>query len=203
MFEQEVEMEKKEGSSFGPIFIVLLLVGLFVGGLGVVFYQGTIAIKPEEATQVAAKLVAEMKPVMLTFHTGNASMKNSDSPDDPEYKLLEKAGYIKIGTGMGPAMKVDLTPAGKEFLASLPDVKDKAELKDYLGMDSTAHTFTIANRKLVKVDKITKLATRRFQVDYTWEWQPTKAGDLFEASGKMVQSIRSLQSDEADRQPRR
>ena len=35
MFEQEIEMEKKEGSAFGPVLIILVLVGLFVGSLGV------------------------------------------------------------------------------------------------------------------------------------------------------------------------
>jgi hypothetical protein len=39
MFEQEIEMEKKEGAAFGPILIILVLVGLFVGSLGVVIFQ--------------------------------------------------------------------------------------------------------------------------------------------------------------------
>jgi hypothetical protein len=185
MFEQELEMEKKEGSSFGPILIVLLLVGLFIGGLGVVIYQSNVTIKPEEATAAVQSKLKAMVPVSVTFHTGNVSYSAADAPNDPQYILFQKAGFLKIGKGKGYAAQVDLTPAGKQFLASLPSVKGIPN-KDNT---TVGYTIPLASRKLVAVGKITKLGQRRFQVEYTWAWQTTPAGEMFDISGKLVQSL--------------
>jgi hypothetical protein len=188
MFEQEIEMEKKEGSSFGPILVVLLFVGLFVGGIGIVIFQSRQTLKPEEAT---AALDAKMKsaPVTVTFHTGKVSYAAADKPNDPQYLLFEKAGILKvtkITKGTDFAAQVDLTPAGKELLASLPNVKGVPD-KD----NTTGYTLPLASRKLVSVDKITKLNRHKYQVQYTWTWQTTKVGDMFDIAGKLVQELPS------------
>jgi len=184
MFEQEIEMETKEGSSFGPILIILLLVGLFVGGLGVVIFQSKQTIKPEEATAVIEKKVKAAAPVTVSFHTGNISYGAADKPTDPQYKLLANAGILKIGKGKGWAAQVDLTPKGKEFLASLPDVKSVPD-KD----NSTVYIIPLATRKLVSVGAITKLSPQKFSVQYTWNWAANKAGDMFDISGDPVQAL--------------
>lgn len=183
MFEQELEMEKKEGAAFGPVLVIFLLVGLFVGGIGVVIYQSKRTVKPEEAT-AAIETKLKAAPISVTFHTGNVSLNASDSPTDPHYKLLEKAGIITIGKTKGDAAPVELTPAGKDLLASLPDVKGVPAKNG-----TTAYTLPLASRKLVSVGKVTKLTPEKFQVQYTWTWQTTKAGDLFDISGKYVQGL--------------
>ena len=186
MFEQEIEMEKKEGSSFGPVLIIFLLVGLFVGGIGVVIFQSNQTLKPEEASApIAAKLKAA-EPVNVTFHTGNVSYAAADKPTDPQYKLFEKAGILKIGKGKGYAAQVDLTPAGKQFLASFPSVKGVPDKNN-----TTAYTLPLASRNLVSVGKVSKLSPQKFQVQYTWAWQTTKAGDMFDIAGKLVQDLPS------------
>jgi hypothetical protein len=186
MFEQEIEMEKKEGSSLGPILIIFLLVGLFVGGIGVVIFQSKQTLKPEEASAPIATKLKATEPVSVTFHTGNVSYAAADSPAGPQYKLLEKAGILKVGKGKGCAAQVDLTPAGKELLASLPSVKGVPDKND-----TTAYTLPLASRKLVSVGNVIKLGQQKFQVQYTWVWQPTKAGDMFDIAGKLVQGLPS------------
>ena len=101
MFEQELEMEKKEGSAFGPVLIILLLVGLFVGGIGVVVFQSKQTLKPEQATAAVEAKLKSAAPVSITFHTGNVSYTAGDKPSDPQYKLFEKAGFLKIAKGQG------------------------------------------------------------------------------------------------------
>ena len=63
MFEQELEMEKKEGSAFGPVLIILLLVGLFVGGIGFVIFQGKQTPKPAEASAIVEAKLKSAGPV--------------------------------------------------------------------------------------------------------------------------------------------
>jgi len=184
MFEQEIEMEKKEGSSFGPVLIIFLLVGLFLGGIGVVVYQSKQTLKPEEAKALVETKLHSTAPVTVSFHTGNVSYAASDKPSDPQYKLFENAGFLKIGKGKGYAAQVDLTPAGKEFLASLPNVTTKPD-----DDKTTGYTLLLASRKLVSIDKVTKLSQHKAQVQYTWGWQTSKAGDMFDIAGKLVQSL--------------
>lgn len=188
MFEEEIELEKKEGSAFGPVIIILLLVGLFVGGIGVVVYQSKESLKPEQATAAIEAKLNSAAPVSITFHVGNVSYSAGDKPTDAQYKLFEKAGFLKIGKGKGYAAQVDLTPTGKQFLASLPDGKGVPEKNG-----TTGYTLQLASRKLVSVGKVAKLGQHKFQVQYTWAWQTTKSGELFDVAGNLVQSLPSYE----------
>ncbi len=184
MFEQEIEMEKKEGSSFGPVLIILILVGLFVGSLGVVIFQSKRTLKPEEASAAIDKKLKTSPPVTVSFRTGSLSYDTADKSSDPQYKLLENAGILKIRKTKGYTAQVDLTPSGKEFLASLPNVQTMQN-KDH----TTVFVLPLASRKLVSVEKVTKLSPQKFQVQYRWKWETTKAGDMFDIDGKLVQSL--------------
>ncbi len=185
MFEQSIEMEKKEGSWFAPVLTILVLVGLFVGGFGVVIFQSKRTLKPEEATTAVDTLLKSSAPVSVSFHTGVVSYTAADNPSGPQYKLFEKAGILNIAKAKGYATaQVSLTPAGEQFLASLANVQALPD-KDH----TTIYTLPLASRKLVSVDKVIKLTPGRFQVEYTWVWQTTKAGDLFDIPGKLVQEL--------------
>jgi len=184
MFEQEIEMEAKEGSSYGPVLIIFLLVALFVSGIGIVIFQSKQTVKPEEATAAIGTKLKAAAPVTVSFHTGNLSYGAADKPTDPQYKLLANAGILKIGKGKGWAEEVDLTPKGKDFLASLPNVTSVPD-KD----DTKVYIVPLATRKLVSVGAITKVGHQKFSVQYTWTWETTKAGDLFDIAGKPVQDL--------------
>ncbi|PSH03691.1 MAG: hypothetical protein CXZ00_10940 [Acidobacteria bacterium] len=181
MFEEEIELERKEGSGFGPVLLILLMIGLFVGGIGFVYFQSRQTVKPGEATSVIENKLKMAGPVSVTFYTGNVRLSAMNSPNDPHYKLLQKAGIIKISKATGDFVRVDLTPAGKTLLATFPDIKGVP-----LQEKATAYTLPLATRKLVSVGTVTKLTQEKFRVQYTWSWQPTQAGELFDVSGKYV-----------------
>jgi len=184
MFEQAIELEKKEGSWFAPVLIILMLVGLFIGGFGIVIFQSKRTLKPEEATAAVEAKLKSSAPVSVSFHTGVVSYGAADKPSDPQYKLFEKAGILKIAKAKGYAAQVDLTPKGKQFLASLANVQTLPD-QDH----TTLYILPLASRKLVSVNKVSKLSPQRFQVEYTWAWQTTKAGDMFDIPGKLVQEL--------------
>ncbi len=188
MFEQEIEMEKKEGSAFGPVLIILLLVGLFVGGIGFVIFQGEQTPKPAEASAIVETKLKSAGPVEVTFDTGNLSYATGENPADPQYKLLANAGILKITKAKPGAAQVELTPAGKQLLASFPDVK---------GVPDTNHrivyTLPLAYRKLVAVGQMTRLNPDTFRVQYTWQWQTTQAGEMFDVAGNLVQTLSSYE----------
>src|SRR6185369_8730996 len=114
MFESELEMEKKQGGGFGPLLIILLLVGLVVGGLGYVVWQGKQTLKPEEAAQVITATLAEKGPASVRFHSGLVTYDVNDTTTDPHYRLLAKLGIVNTKPAKNGALQVDLTPQGEQ-----------------------------------------------------------------------------------------
>ena len=182
MFEQEIEMEKRTSS----IVPLLLIVSLIVAVVGVSIYfviQSRKVLGTAEANSVVAGILDGQGPITLRFQTG--IVKAVDKPRDPHYRLLEKAGYIKIGKDTSDSKTpVSLTPKGATFLAELAGVKKS---KDKDGNDQYA--VPLAQRKLVSVNKVTMLTPSKATVEYTWKWETNKAGDMFDAAGPAVKAF--------------
>jgi len=183
MFEQEIEMEKKESS----IVPLLLIVTLIIAVVGVSLYfvmQSRKVLTAAEATPIIQTIVEGQGPVMLHIQTGAIKANPEVKPHDPHYRLLEKAGYITIGKESHSKTPVALTPAGKAFLAELQGVKQE---KDKDGYDN--YSIPLAQRKLVSIGKITMMNPSLATVEYAWKWETTKAGDMFDASGPNVKAF--------------
>jgi hypothetical protein len=185
MFEQEIEMEKKTSS----IIPLLLIVGLILGIVGVSLYfviDSRRVLSTAEATPVVLALLDAQKPVTLHFQTGNIRASASDKLREPNYKLLVNEGYLKIGKESASKTPVSLTPQGQAFLAEIAGVKQS---KDKDGIDE--YIVPLAQRKLVEISKVTMLSPNKAVVEYSWKWEPTKAGDLFDAAGPAVKKFKT------------
>lgn len=182
MFEQEMQMEKRQSS----IIPLLLIVGLIVGVVGVALYflaQNRKVLTAAEAAPVIQRSIENQLPATVHFRVGTLSTDSSEDPTRPHYRLLEKAGYIKIGKAVKGNVPVSLTPEGQAFLDSVAGVEHVR--KD--GNDD--YTLPLARRKFIQVGKITMQPPGKAVVEYTWNWEPTKAGDLFDAEGPLVKSF--------------
>jgi hypothetical protein len=180
MFEQELAMEKKTSS----ILPLLLLVALIVGIVGVSLYfvaESRRVLSTAEARPIVLALLDAQKPAALHFQTGNIKAGVSEKLREPHYRLLVNEGYLKIGKESASKTPVSLTPQGQAFLAEIAGVKQS---KDKDGNDE--YIVPLAQRKLVDVSKVTMLAPNKAVVEYSWKWEPTKAGDLFDAAGPAV-----------------
>jgi hypothetical protein len=185
MFEEELELEKKEGGGFGPVIVIVLMVGLLVGGLGYVVWQATRTLKPEEATKVLTAALERQRPASIRFQTGHLTYSNSvDSLTDPQYVLLQKLGIITVKKEKDGSMQVALTPDGEKRISAFPELKKKED-KD----GTVLYVVPLASRALVKVDDIKKLSPSSAQVEYTWKWKPNELGKDFDASGPAVQAF--------------
>jgi hypothetical protein len=183
MFEQEIEMEKKNSS----IVPLLLIVTLIIGIVGVSLYfvaESRRVLSTAEATPVVQALLDGQKPATLHFQTGIVKGSVGEKPHDPHYRLLEKQGYLKIGKDTNWKTPVSLTPKGQAFLAEIAGVKRS---KDKDGNDEYA--LPLAQRKLVEISKVTMLTPSKAAVEYSWKWQPTQAGDLLDAAGPVVKGF--------------
>jgi len=183
MFEQEIEMEKKESS----IVPLLLIVTMIVAVVGVALYfvaESRKVLTTAEAAPVILASIENQGSPTLRFSTGMLKAGGREDPHDPHYRLLEKAGYLKIGKEAKLKTPVALTPQGEAFLADLTGVK-KVRNKD----DNDDYTVPLAQRKLVEIGTITMITPSKATVEYTWKWETNKAGDLFDAAGPAVKAF--------------
>jgi hypothetical protein len=186
MFEQELEMEKRE-SSVVPLLLIVLLIISVVGVAGYYVVQSRKVLTTQEAADIAATILKAQGPATLHFHTGMIKGSVDEKPNDPHYRLLEKAGLIKLGKGTGQwgtTIPVALTPKGQNFLKQIQGLKQS---KDADGTDS--YVVPLAERKLVAASNINMITPSRATVDLTWKWEPNQLGEMFDASGPAVKSF--------------
>jgi hypothetical protein len=184
MFEQEIEMEQKS-SSVVPLLLILALVAVIVGTGGYWFVQSRKVLTQQDATTVVTAILKAQGPAVLRFHTGAVKSSINEKPRDPHYKLLEKAGMVKVSQVKGKEIyNIALTPRGEKELTAFPEFQ-KAEEKD----GTVALAVPLARRQLVQVNKVTMNGPSMARVEYTWKWEPTPVGELFDASGPQIKSF--------------
>ena len=180
MFEQEIELEKKQGSAM-PL---LLMVGLIIVLVGVAAYYLTESRKVLAAadanTAVAAALAAQ-PAITVTFHTGALKPRAGETASHPLYRLLEKAGVITLSKGK--ATQVTLTSKGGDLLKQIPGVKSRND------DGNVEYVVPLATRKVSEISKIEMNGPERATVQYSWRWETNAVGDNFDASSPSVQSF--------------
>jgi len=182
MFEQEIELEKKT-SSIIPLFLIVSLI-VAIAGVSLYFVmESRRVLTTAEVTPVLQASVDSLGPVTLQFATGVVSTSVDQKPHDPNYRLLEKEGYLKISKDVNWKTPVALTPKGEAWLNTIPGVKKSK--KD----NNEEYTLPLAERKLGEIGKITMLSPSKATVEYTWRWETTKGGDLFDAGGPAVKAF--------------
>ncbi len=185
MFEAELEMEKKS-ASWVPLLFIFGLVAIIVGVGGYFYMQTKTGLSQQEATSVVTALLKAQRPATVEFHTGLLKPSLADKPGDPHYRLLEKAGIVKLGKTTEKGMPVALTPAGERLLSEISGVQKSRE-KD----GTEAYVVPLAERKLVAVSNV-KITTPSYaRVDYVWKWEPNQLGRTFDASGELVKSFKT------------
>jgi len=179
MFEQELEMEKKSSSIIPLLLMVTLIVGIAGTSLYFVLWSRT-ELKMADVSPIVLAGLDHQGPATLHFATG---MVEDQATPDPRYRLLEKQGYLKIGKPDKGKSPISLTESGQAWLGEVAGVKEKKT------GDNTEYTVPLAQRKLVEISKITMQSPLKATVDYSWKWETTKAGELFDAAGPAVKAF--------------
>jgi hypothetical protein len=185
MFEQELELEQKS-SSIVPLLLILALAGVIVGTVGYWYVQSKKVLTQQDAATVVTAILKAQGPAVLRFHTGMVKSSINEKPRDPHYKLLEKAGYVKLAPvkGKGDVYNIALTPRGEKELPAFPEFQ-KGQEKD----GTLAIQVPLARRQLVEVTKVTMNGPSMARVEYIWKWDPTTLGEVFDANGEMIKSF--------------
>jgi hypothetical protein len=186
MFEQELELEKKESSVLPLLLIVAFIVGI-VGFAGYYVVEMRKVLPVEEASKIVAKMLQDQGPAKVSFYTGQVNGSIEDNAKDPQYRLLEKGEVIKLGkpTGAyGMTIPVELTPKGEDMLKQIVGVTQKKTDNGTL-----RYAVPLATRKLLSVTDVKMINPNRATVNVTWTWETNALGELFDAAGPLVQSF--------------
>jgi hypothetical protein len=185
MFEQELELEKKT-SSIVPLLLILALAGVIIGTVGYWVVQSKKVLTQQEAATVVTAILKAQGPAVVRFHTGTVKSSINEKPRDPHYKLLEKAGYLRLAPvrGKSDVFNIALTPKGEKELPAFPEFQ-KADEKD----GTLVMQVPLARRKLIGISKVTMNGPSMARVEYTWKWEATSLGDVFDANGPMIKGF--------------
>ncbi len=184
MFEAEVEMERR--SSFLPLLLMMCLLAAIVGLGAYVLLQvrGTTPLSAEEASGIVTATLQGPGPAIIHFRTGLVKPTAEEKPEDPNYRLLEKAGIVKLAKAPHGAVQVSLTPAGERLLTALPGFKKEKEA------DGTfSYKAPLAQRQFLSVAGVNMIGPSSATVDYNWKWVPNELGNVFDAGGSLAKSF--------------
>jgi len=183
VFEDEIRMEERS-SNIIPLLMALGLAAAIIGGIAYFILESKRTLTQEQATQIVTDILKTQGPAKVHFHAGGRVEPSMDEkPFDPQYRLLEKLGVVKLGKPTYKGLEVTITPEG---LAELRQCGVKEE-KNADGTD--AFTVALANRKLLAVNKIELPRPGVAKVEYTWNWAPTKLGEDFDANSKAMATL--------------
>ena len=184
MFEAEVEMESR--SAFLPLLLMACLITAIVGMVAYIALQAR-ARAPLSADEASAIVASELDgpgPAVIHFHTGLVKPSVIERPGDPHYRLLEKAGLVKLATAPRNSEVISLTPAGEHLMAVLPGVRKSKET------DGTfSYQVPLAQRQLLSITSVNMSGVNNATIEYTWKWVPNQMGDFFDAGGSLVKGF--------------
>ncbi len=184
MFEAEVEMEKR--STILPLLLMMCLVVAIVGLVTYVLLQvrEKTPLSAQEANSIVAAALQGRGPAIIHFRAGLVKPSADDKPEDPNYRLLEKAGIIKLAKAPHGSVVVSLTPGGERLLSGVPGFKKSKE------PDGTfLYQAPLAQRQLVGIAGVNMIGVNSAVVEYNWNWVPNQLGDVFDAGGSLVKSF--------------
>jgi len=184
MFEAEVEMEKR--SSIVPLLLMLCLAAAIVGLAIYVVLQvrQKTPLTAQAANGILAVALQGPGPAIIHFHTGLLKPGGDEKPDDPNYRLLEKAGIVKLAKAEKGSTMVSLTPDGDHLVTGLPGFKKTDEADG-----SSSYEVPLAQRQLVSIAGVEMNGMDSATVAYTWKWLPNQLGNVFDAAGPLVKSF--------------
>jgi hypothetical protein len=184
MFEAEVEMEKR--SSFLPLLLLASLVVAIVGMVTYVVFQvrARTPLSAQEANGIVTAALQGPGAAVIHFRSGLIVSSVAEKPGDPNYRLLEKAGIVKLAKAPHGAELISVTPGGEKLVTAIPGFKKWKEA------DGTfTYQVPLAQRQLVNIASITMIGVNNATVAYTWKWVPNQMGDLFDAGGPQVKGF--------------
>jgi len=168
---------------------MLLMACLVLGIVGLAVYiikeaRSRTPLTAEQATPLIAATLQRSDPAFIKFHTGHVKPSGDDRPENPNYRLLEKAGIVKVAKAEKGSAVITLTPEGEKLITGIAGFSKKEEADGAI-----LWKVPLAGRQFVSVANIDMDGVNTAVVAYNWKWTPNPLGDDFDASGTLVKGF--------------
>ena len=181
MFEEEIKMEERS-SSIGPMLLIVAVCLTIVGTAVYVMHEARKGMSQAEARKAVTTMLAAKGPAMVHFRTGLVTA-SSDKANSPRYKLLEVAQVI-TAEKKDNGVQVTLTVDGKKLLDHVGGV---THTKNADGTEEYA--VPLGTREIVAITGVNVISPSAATIHYTWKWNPTAMGDVFDLAGGYVTGL--------------
>lgn len=176
MFEEEIKMEERS-SSVGPVMLIVAVCLTIVGTAVYVMHEANKGMSQAEAKRALTAMLEQRGPATVHFRSGLIVPSSPEKPNDAHYQLLERAQVIATEKRSNGVM-VSLTENGAKLLNSIPGTTHSHNVD---GTDE--YVVPLGTRQIVAVTGVKVLSPSSASIHYTWKWQPTAMGDVFDLAG--------------------
>lgn len=182
MFEAEIKMEERS-SNIGPMMLIAAVCLTILATVVYVMFEVNKGMSQAEAKAAVGSMLAQRGPAMLHFHTGLITYKSDQKAADPQYAVMQQAQLVTIEKHDN-GVDVELTPEGVKLVAAIPGATH-VKVAD----GTTEYHVPLGTRKLIAVTGVNVLSPSAANIHYTWKWEPTQMGDLFDLSGPYASGL--------------
>ena len=182
MFEEEIKMEERSSGAVPLLLIAAICLTIAATAIYVMF-EARKGMTQAEAKHAVTTMLAAKGPAMLHFRTGFVTATATDKPSAPHYKLLQAAQVITAEKKEG-GMQVTLTEDGKKLLAGIAGT---TEAKNADGTEE--YSVPLGTRELVAITGVKVISPSAATIQYSWRWQSTAMGDVFDLAGGYVNGM--------------
>ena len=182
MFEEEIKMEERS-SSVGPMLLIIAVCLTIVGTAVYVTMEAHKGMSQAEAKKAVTAMLEQRGPAMLHFHTGLLTNQSDQKSSDPQYALMQSAQLVTIDKREN-GVEIDLTADGAKMMDSIAG-STHAKAAD----GTIEYHVPLGTRKLVAVSGVNVTSPSAATIHYTWQWQPTVLGDVFDLAGSYASGL--------------
>ncbi len=171
---------------------MMLIAAIFLTMIGTavyVFHEARKGMSEAEARHTVEAMLEQRGPATVRFRTGLVTPTATDKPGDLQYALLERAEIV-TSVKRDNGVQVNFTEYGAKLVR---------------GIEGTTHTHNsdgteeyvvpLAKREVLTVTGVNVLSPSSASIHYTWQWQPTPMGDVFDLAGNYMNGFDVWQRD--------
>jgi hypothetical protein len=182
MFQEDIKDDDRS-SNVTPILLIAAICLTIAATAVYVMHEARKGMSQAEAKRAVTAMLEQRPPAMLHFRVGLVTPSATVKPSDPHYQLLERAQIVTLEK-RDNKVQVSLTEDGAKLLNSIAGTthtRTSDGTKEY--------SVPLGTREVVAVTSVNVNSPSSATIHYTWKWQPTAMGDVFDLAGNYASGL--------------
>jgi hypothetical protein len=181
MFQEQAREDA--ASNFTPILLIAAICLIIVGTAVYVMQQAHKGMSDADAKRAVTAMLEQRGPAMVHFRVGLVTPSATNKPSDARYQLLERAQVITLEK-RDNKVQVSLTEDGAKLLNSIAGTTHM-----HIADGTEEYSVPLGTRQIVSVNSVNVNSPSSATIHYTWKWQSTAMGDVFDLAGNYASGL--------------